>query len=466
MDLRADKTLRELAIQRLDERIISVTSRDIVAAEAHFHRSCYRAYTRPQPEVHTQNVDPYKDVENAALNSLFAHIRDDLFSNPRIVPLTYLTDHVVSFMDTSAMEKCTESTKKNIRRTIEKEFGDSLHFITVGRRVYVRPDNLTTDSVIIDFIRLQDTLDTYKEDQTYESLIKRVAFYIRSEIKNGKHEQQWPPHPEQLDSSYYSSPDCLIEFLTTLFSGKHEPSIRTCRLTWSVAQDIVSAVTQGEVLTPKHILLPWAVKTLTGNAELLKMVNRLGHGCSYTRLEEIDTALCIEKTESTGSGEVPLPTSIHPSVPTVLAFDNIDRQEEVLSGAGTSHRVNGIIVQPMSLSCAPPPPVSSVQKKDKKRTVKPLDIPLPIYVVGKRQSPPPVVPSELTSALTTARSSGRQRDLLWIMVRAYNTEEQVSSWTGFNILTRDHVEVIPDTIGYLPTVNVPTTEASTVQEVL
>ncbi|KAI0241329.1 hypothetical protein LSAT2_029733 [Lamellibrachia satsuma] len=44
---------------------------------------------------------------------------------------------------------------------------------------------------------------------------------------------------------------------------------------------------------------------------------------------EIDTALCMDKTAEEGG--VPLPTSIHPSVPTILAFDNIDRQEDVQS---------------------------------------------------------------------------------------------------------------------------------------
>lgn len=109
-----------------------------------------------------------------------------------------------------------------------------------------------------------------------------------------------------------------------LFSGKHDPSTRICRLTWSIAKDIVSAVTLGEVLTPKHILLPWVIKTLTGNIELIKTMNRLGHGCSYTRLEEVDTALCMEKLETAEGGGVLLPSSIHPSVPTVLAFDNIN----------------------------------------------------------------------------------------------------------------------------------------------
>ncbi len=95
----------------------------------------------------------------------------------------------------------------------------------------------------------------------------------------------------------------------------------------------------GKTLTPKRVLLPWVIKTLTGNVELIKIMNRLGHSCSYSSLEEIDTALCISKLANSDPDSTTLPTNIHPLVPTVLAFDNIDRQEEVLSGTGTSTHI-------------------------------------------------------------------------------------------------------------------------------
>ena len=41
-----------------------------------------------------------------------------------------------------------------------------------------------------------------------------------------------------------------------------------------------------------------------------------------------------------------LSASIKPYVFTNLAWDNIDRLEETLTGKGTSHRVNSIAVQP------------------------------------------------------------------------------------------------------------------------
>ena len=63
----------------------------------------------------------------------------------------------------------------------------------------------------------------------------------------------------------------------------------------------------------------------------------------------------------TPDNEVPLPENIQAYVNTTLAWDNIDRLEDTLSGAGTSHQVKmallskqGILVQtslwPLELS--------------------------------------------------------------------------------------------------------------------
>ncbi|KAK3754240.1 hypothetical protein QZH41_007590 [Actinostola sp. cb2023] len=67
--LRVDQTLRQIATGRCDQRILAITSRDIVAAEAHYHRSCYRDYTRPaqqqQPEKNqTTEVTVNKDTKS------------------------------------------------------------------------------------------------------------------------------------------------------------------------------------------------------------------------------------------------------------------------------------------------------------------------------------------------------------------------------------------------------------------
>ncbi|KAK7067579.1 hypothetical protein SK128_020590, partial [Halocaridina rubra] len=50
VELRADQTIRTIATACSGERIMGLTSRDLVAAEAHYHTTCYRNFTQPKPE--------------------------------------------------------------------------------------------------------------------------------------------------------------------------------------------------------------------------------------------------------------------------------------------------------------------------------------------------------------------------------------------------------------------------------
>jgi len=133
----------------------------------------------------------------------------------------------------------------------------------------------------------------------------------------------------------------------------------------------------------------------------------------------------------------------------VLAFDNVDRQEETLSGAGTSHCINGIIVQPPSLTCAPSRLAARVDKKDRRRTVEPTELMLPAYISSTRELLPPLKSANLSQPLIDAVTRARHRNRLWIITRLYDhVQQNVSCWTGFNIQTRDHVTVSADVVGY------------------
>ena len=102
VQLRADQRLRECAIQKGDANIIAVTSRDIVAAEAHYHNSCYKNYTSGQAEdselkdtnekvIETDEYELYQRIEGDAYEDLFTYIRNEIIPNKEIVPVTSLT---------------------------------------------------------------------------------------------------------------------------------------------------------------------------------------------------------------------------------------------------------------------------------------------------------------------------------------------------------------------------------------
>ena len=70
---------------------------------------------------------------------------------------------------------------------------------------------------------------------------------------------------------------------------------------------------------------------LTGNAELITILNRLGHGLSYSQIEEMETSLAELQIAKDQSG-VLIPSSCSPGVPGILCWDNNDLQEETLTG--------------------------------------------------------------------------------------------------------------------------------------
>jgi hypothetical protein len=263
-------------------------------------------------------------------------------------------------------------------------------------------------------------------------------------------------------------PKELSHFLLILLTGEVADKVVPQCVQWlidSFSQDLVYAVSCGRQKTPKHILLGSAVKTLTGNVELIQSLNRLGHCISYSQIEENETALCLQKLSLTAGGNIALPGNIYPCVSTTVAWDNIDFQEETRTGAGTSHRVNGIIVQPLVYGPQLPKQKSDELKRNKQRSLKLEHNLIPIYNSGPRTGPG-TIECELIPSSTPIEIASKQ-NLFWFIIRQTNTENQtICGWTGFNISIRQGVEVQQNTIGYLPTIHSPATDMATSKEIL
>ncbi len=87
------------------------------------------------------------------------------------------------------------------------------------------------------------------------------------------------------------------------------------------------------------------------------------------------------------------------------------------------------------------------------------------YNAGQQPSPPVTKTAEVVAGEET--QVARQNNLVWMMGRLLQAEDQsMSSWTGFNIVTRRDVTVNEDNIGYVPTINAAAIHMSTVNEVL
>ena len=485
VQLRADETLRRCAIIKEDSNIIAVTSRDIVAAEAHYHISCYKSYTNlsrlkksePKESGEVDESDDsyfsYKVAEIEAYENLFSHIRDKIFTEGQIVPVAQLTQMLEGFMSTKC-ETLRLSAKKNIRRRLEAEFGESIQIISnVSGKLLLVPNTLSLKDVVLENEQLQREIKSLKEKSTDPvQIIDQASLKIRESIQRDMSRTPWPFHPSNVSTTITKTPE-LHRFFTGLLNGdpKNENvSERVCTLVESFEQDVIYAVTRGQYKPPKHILLPNAVKALTGNTELITTLNKLGHGISYSQLEENETALCLQKKAADSSNRVLLPSSIKSYIFTLLAWDNIDRQEETLSGKGTSHRVNGVVIQPKVFGPDPPPKELPSINRSKQRALQ-LDHQvedLDVYISGSRVGPHPLKTREnFVEDRSKSAKFAQAKNILWILARQQNAENQeIPSWTGFNIKTRDQVSISQDVVQYLPTINAPATELSTVFEIL
>ena len=77
-DLRADENIRKTALAKNDSKLLAIVSRDLVAAEACYHGTCYKEYTRPKPEARSSSTlsftsqdDEYACTESAVYKKLF-----------------------------------------------------------------------------------------------------------------------------------------------------------------------------------------------------------------------------------------------------------------------------------------------------------------------------------------------------------------------------------------------------------
>ena len=181
--------------------------------------------------------------------------------------------------------------------------------------------------------------------------------------------------------------------------------------------------------------MPSCIKSLTNCTEIINIVCQYEHGISFAILEILETEYAINLIQDfqIDPNFVFIPEELVPDTPIITLWDNIDQLEETLMGAGTSHRCNGIGVQPKS---AQPVDVKMIEPKSKQcRRSLPIGAldELEQYYTVQRQSPGHLTFLEVENCTTMLKHQSMQY-LLWIFARLVNPMQQIMpSWTSFFI---------------------------------
>ena len=102
--MRANGSIRKMATLKNDSKILSLVSRELIPAEASYHRTCYRSYTGPDASSNVnsdescecQQDDEYARLESDAYKMLFDFIRSDVIEN--VVKLSEISQLLVVFL--------------------------------------------------------------------------------------------------------------------------------------------------------------------------------------------------------------------------------------------------------------------------------------------------------------------------------------------------------------------------------
>jgi hypothetical protein len=117
---------------------------------------------------------------------------------------------------------------------------------------------------------------------------------------------------------------------------------------------------------------------------------------------------------------IPLPSNINKYVFSTLCWDNNDLNEQTLSGSGTTHCTNGIIVQRQVQTCQPPPvPVAEYDNIN----ITSLSRSIP-FVTQQRSGPHMLnVNSDLFRLSMPDAYIDAKTDLCWFLLRLPITSE-------------------------------------------
>ena len=304
-----------------------------------------------------------------------------------------------------------------------------------------------------------------------------TAMKLRSVIKNIKPNISWPPFSDDLTMKTAERiiPPCLYNFIAWTVGASDDPCLDKCVSVLpdthckilAISQDIVYLQSKGRKQMPKHMSLAMTVRHLSGSAQLIGLLNGFGYSVSSSVVLNHDTAIANQEMRR---GDNALPPDIQPGKHTILVYDNNDFGEETLTGRGTTHNTNGIVVQRSSgFGEERPQQVDRPSvKRTRERSVLPPPVDIAKYYGGKKEGPKAFGTAIPLQASTNAPLLKRplMLDLAYNITKFNITDCQLPAWTGFNQLLSTVDVPAKSVIGYLPIIDASPTEMDTVLTIL
>ncbi|XP_071847519.1 uncharacterized protein [Apostichopus japonicus] len=490
--------LREAAELTCNESLIlEMRGRDLVASEARYHQSCFRNATRFLTRKLPKETTDFLYAESYAK---FCHnvIDEEILKQQGAIRMTKLTAQFIKTVKEVQGIDASSYRSYNLKKRLQGSY-PQLQFLRPTRRYeseVVISRTVEAQNLALNLVNLQDEAKSSNEIDTSscsESDLQHeqkgscrskgislsdmyfTARQLRIAVQEVHVDTAWPQTGQDLTLAIARNlvPVQLYNFLAWLIGASEEPSEservavseQHDRRILSMAQDIIYNSSGGKKSMPKHAALAMTVRHLTGSAKLIGLLNGFGHASSHSVILEHDTALAQKQLDM---GPINLPPFIKQREFTTLIWDNNDFGEETLSGSGTTHNTNGIVVQTQQADHSPEdafccPPVAT-----KSRSLEPPPTELASYYGGAKKGPSVFGAAIPIHETTDGQVNAMTLDTSYVLSRAIQRESnqhRPPSWTRFNTLIADNIPA-KSIIGYLPVIDASPTEMDTIETIL
>ena len=160
----------------------------------------------------------YNMVETEAFNYLIYFIRNEMLPSKKIFPVVILTCKI-EFVHAKGFT-IKETTKKHIRRKIESEVGNIIHFYKNKQgKLLAVPDSVTMQ----ENENLKNELSMIKsKTNDMKGIIHQASSYIHSSIQENCMASPRPYHPSDITKESINLPHLLQDLLTGILTGEPE----------------------------------------------------------------------------------------------------------------------------------------------------------------------------------------------------------------------------------------------------
>ena len=486
LSLHASNNLMDIAATKGDETLLTKLR---LTTEVNYHRSCYRKYCSCRNPNETDDHEHVKDVYEKVLDMLLPEF-ESIFNEFNFVDFSTLFMKYTELLREEGVQ--SEQRKYNFKDRLEKKYGSDILFWQPKdrpRQEYVYSAEITVPYVLDHIQRISKEVRSSTEcPDLQEAILEKsdhlfdTAKVVRQEILSLERKMKWPPTAEDIRGESLTPVPLYNLIAWTVCSTTSYPSEGKVNLpenlkqqVSSIAQDIVYCTGRGRMKTAKHIALPMAIKTITGSKEAVTLLNKCGHGVSYSQLEEIETTIAEMHLLKEAEGLF-LPSACVPNTPAIFCWDNIDFQEETLDGKRTTHALNGIVIQTKPAGEATEMTLP-VLEKSRRRTLTSDSAPLLDFTLKKRKGPTPFDKLELDTTMAHLEEP-EYKDFAWLMSRSpIDTEvhesvtsdtfppQSVPSWTAFNAAST-HIDMPMSVVGYCHMIDSNPSDPQTVYNAL